>query len=395
VTSRRVLLVYHDLSQGGLAVDVRNLSSGLLDRGWEIDVATVVSGHQGRSDGLALDPRVRRHELRALRPERTAQRLGAAAGIGRVVRKTQPSIVHVISCLPMYVHFAAMRAARPAGSVLVWTPMTHPGRARIWSSYRPWIRWPMTVFDAVAPLACRRVDAVFAATEAEAEDFRRRRAHRIEMIPPAVEDRARVPPGRALGFRSSIGLRDRPLVLVVAGRDEPRKGLGFARDAIRRLREVLPPAMLVLVGGIEPSSEAARDVILAGRLSDAELARAYAAADVVFVPSRFEAFSRVVIEAWQQSRPVVVSDGVGLASTVETGGGLVVPFGDARAASEALLEVLLDDERAASMGDWGRAQVEKHYRLAEVLDRTESTYEELLASQHEHAMASASDRTHR
>ena len=383
-----VLYVFHDLSLGGLAVDLRNLSSGLSERGWDVTVATMSPTRNG-THSVAFDPRVRLHELHPLPPQRVTRRVGGATGIRGLIRTSRPSIVHVISCLPNYLHFAAMRSAKAAGSTLVWTPMMHPDRMSTWREYPRAIGIPMAVFDSVAPRVCRWADAVLAATAAEAEFFRRLNAPRVHLVPPAVERLRRQ--ARGSRFRSSIGVGDRPMILVVAGRDERRKGVDFAREVGRHLQSLIPGGTMVITGAIAPSSVSNQGVILTGSLSDADLRRVLGEADVVFVPSRFEAFSRVVIEAWQHRRPVVVSDGVGLAPTVAMGGGLVVRYGDVSAAAEALRDLILHPDRAAAMGAWGHSHVHSNYLLATIVARTEQIYEDLAQSTRVLVSAGADD----
>lgn len=240
------------------------------------------------------------------------------------------------------------------------------------------LRRAMLAFDRVAPLAARFVDVVAVNTEAEGEYFERLGARRVEVLPPAVDDAPVLGAEAAVAFRARFGLADAPLVLAVAVRDERRKGLSFGFAAFRRLRGVLPEARLLVVG-IDASGEPAPEgVVFGGRVGDAELVAAMRAADVLFVPSLYEAFSRIVIESWQQATPVVVTDGVALAPTVAAaGGGAVVPFGDVPAAAAALHAVLAGREGARRQGEAGRRLVEERFLVSGMLDRMEALYEEL------------------
>ena len=120
-------------------------------------------------------------------------------------------------------------------------------------------------------------------------------------------------------------------------------------------------------------------VLMLGRVDDATLARANRAADVVFVPSLFEAFSRVVIEAWQQSTPVVVSDGVALAPVVRRLGGAVVAYGDAQAAASELENTLREPDRAKRQGLAGQQLVRREYVVDVLVDRVVTVYRTILA----------------
>ncbi|MFL5735924.1 MAG: glycosyltransferase family 4 protein, partial [Actinomycetota bacterium] len=226
-----------------------------------------------------------------------------------------------------------------------------------------------------APRAAALSDAIAAATEEEAAWFSRLGGRLVRVIPPGVEAADAVSPSRVEAFRRRHGLHGEPVVLTVAARNEWRKGMDFALEAFRRLQLLMPSARLVTIGtafeGMPPDG-----VVATGRLSEEDLATAYAAADVVFVPSRYEAFSRVVIEAWQRETPVAVSDGVGLRRVVESLDNPVVAFGDADGAAERIATLLDDHALAAKLSRRGSEEVTRHYLLPEILDDTVRLYED-------------------
>ena len=191
--------------------------------------------------------------------------------------------------MPSYVTFAALIAARIGGHRVVWTPMFHPLRARVWRLRA--LMWPMLLFDALLPHAAHLADVIGAATDAEAAVFIRHAKH-VELLPPVVEPAALVPDDDANSFRKKTGIGASPLVVVVASRDEPRKGLHFAWNTFERLQRDLPTARLLVVGLAEVPLNLPARVLSLGRVDDKTLTCALRAADVVFVPSLFEAFSR-------------------------------------------------------------------------------------------------------
>jgi glycosyltransferase involved in cell wall biosynthesis len=348
--SRPVVIVPGGIGgAGGLSIDVRNLADGLASRGHDV----VVARRAGDAGSLAA-------------------RFGLQTGIGRVLRDNPGAVVHVFGSMPSYLTSAALAGARRRGHPVVWTPMFHPLRSRVWR--RSLLLRPMLAFDRLVPQAARFVDVVGAATDAEAAVFAKRA--RVEVLPPVVEPATVLPEGEASAFREATGVGSSPLVVVVASRNEPRKGLDFAADSFKRLRLEESAARLLLVG-VAGSPELPAGALSLGRVSDLDLARALRAADVVFVPSLFEAFSRVVIESWQQDTPVVVSDGVALAPVVEQVGGNAVPYGDTQAAASELGRLLRNRALAWAEGRAGRRIVEERYVLDVLLDRTEEIYEEL------------------
>ena len=253
--------------------------------------------------------------------------------------------------------------------------MFHPLRERVWRE-RAQLR-PMRVFDALAPFAGRLADAVGAATDAEARVFRRAGSARVAMLPPVVLPAPVEPIAVADDFRRTSGTGAAPLVVLVASRDERRKGLDFARETFEQLEMIRPDARIAVVGLGPLRRPLPRNAVSLGRVDARMLTAAYRAADLVFVPSLFEAFSRVVIEAWQQETAVVVSDGVALAPVVATTGGTVVPYGDAVSAAQALAERLGDVEGTAAAGRAGRQLVEARFELSGLLDDVEELYGDL------------------
>ena len=90
-------------------------------------------------------------------------------------------------------------------------------------------------------------------------------------------------------------------------------------------------------------------VVFRGPLVDADLERAYAAADVLVLPSRAETYGMVLAEALAHGLPVVTADVGGVAEALGPAGegsrpGLLVPVGDAEALGRALRAWLSEPE---------------------------------------------------
>jgi glycosyltransferase involved in cell wall biosynthesis len=150
------------------------------------------------------------------------------------------------------------------------------------------------------------------------------------------------------------------LVLYV-GRLVEDKGVRVLAEAWRGLADQ-HGASLCLVGdgplAGDDSLRNARGVYLAGRLERDRLPAAYAAADVLVVPSiatrRFlEPWGLVCNEAMLQGTPVIATDAVGAAAggLVRDGEtGLVVPAGETPALAAAIGRVLSDGPLREHMG---------------------------------------------
>ena len=189
--------------------------------------------------------------------------------------------------------------------------------------------------------------------------------------------------------RRKLGLpQDEPVVLYV-GRIEPLKGIDIL---LRAAAETEGRFRLLVVGGDDRDAQRkaelgqlAEELGIAGRVvfQDAvpheELPLYYNAADVCVVPSYYESFGLVALEAMACGVPVVASRAGGLLETVQDGQtGYLVPWRCPEPFAERL-ELLLDNEPLRrSLGRMARAAVDR-YRWAQVATEVEGVYHELVS----------------
>ncbi|MEX0992883.1 MAG: glycosyltransferase family 4 protein [Solirubrobacterales bacterium] len=156
-----------------------------------------------------------------------------------------------------------------------------------------------------------------------------------------------------------------PIVLFV-GRLVPEKGVELLLRVWRRIAAGTD-ATLCLVGDGPLAERAAtlRGVRLAGRLDRERLPIAYAAANVLVVPSLrtrhfLEPWGLVCNEAMHQGTPVIASDAVGAAAgglVRDEQTGLVVRAGDEQELARAIADVVADPAFADGLGRNARAAV--------------------------------------
>lgn len=181
----------------------------------------------------------------------------------------------------------------------------------------------------------------------------------------------------------SKAYRGQPL-LVFAGRLVHEKGLQELIKALPLLRQELPGLRLVVAGAgqqlADQQDRAARygvsDLICwAGFLDAAELAGLLAAADLVVVPSLYEPFGMVALEAQLAGTPVAVSDTGGLAELVEPGRtGLRFAPQDPAAIAAAVREVAADPAAARRWAAAARQRARDEFGWAAVASRTAEVY---------------------
>ena len=123
-----------------------------------------------------------------------------------------------------------------------------------------------------------------------------------------------------------------------------------------------------------------KNVSFEGRVSQERLLEIYNGSKLFVLPSlsaEQEGFGIVPLEAMACSRPVVVTDIVGVAEDVQkSGAGMVVKPGDRNALARAIITILSEGKRAAIMGQAGRHLVEEKYSWKKVALQVERIYRE-------------------
>ena len=202
---------------------------------------------------------------------------------------------------------------------------------------------------------------------------------RVEVVPNGV-DLARWPSGPAVSARE-------PLV-VFAGRLEYEKGVQVLLRTVARLRRRVPGVRVVIAGTGTYEAELrtlatklrlGRAVRFAGRLGDDGLADLYRSAAAVAVPSIYEPFGLVALEAAACGAPLVVTETGGLAEFADGGRtALAVAPDDVAALADGLTSVLLDPDLADKLATSAREAVDAH-GWRSVAHRTAEIYAEVVA----------------
>ncbi len=213
-------------------------------------------------------------------------------------------------------------------------------------------------------------DSIIAANPDERADLIWRQhavASKICTIPPGV-DVDLFTPGNRSASRAELGLRDDQKVVLFVGRIDPIKGIDTLLDSFATVAASMPEAVLAIVGGdLDESGEPVGPlsivhdriramghldrVRLFGSQPQNRLPIFYSAADVVSVPSRYESFGLVAVEAMACGAPVVASRAGGLIFTIEDGEtGILAPYDQPQIHADAILSILNDAELAARMG---------------------------------------------
>ncbi|MYA01330.1 MAG: glycosyltransferase family 1 protein [Chloroflexi bacterium] len=209
----------------------------------------------------------------------------------------------------------------------------------------------------------------------------------LEMFHPAGVDQSR---RRLAASLPGLCLDDGPGILFV-GRLEQSKGADLLVEALPRIKS-RPDTRLWIVGGDERDhAERARLSTLAADCGVAERVRfvnavertklpdLYRAAAVCVVPSAYESFGLVAVEAMASGTPAVATRVGGLASTITDGEtGLLVGDRQAPAFAAAIDRLLGDEPLRRQMGAAAAHQMSR-YSWRSVTRSILDVYEELLS----------------
>ncbi len=224
---------------------------------------------------------------------------------------------------------------------------------------------------------------------------------KVVIIPPGV-DLERFHPIDKKEAKKRVGIPCGDKNIMFAGRIEPLKGIDTLIEAMALIRQrhpaVLENTCVAIIGGDpwadSPDAEMERlqalrqelnihdFVLFLGAKDQDVLPNYYAAAEMVVMPSHYESFGMVALEAMAMGRPVIASDVGGLSFLVEDGvTGYHVPSRDPEALAERMYELLTNPSCRDEMGRAARQSAEQ-FDWSIIAGRMVALYRKLLAEPH-------------
>ncbi|BAZ30316.1 group 1 glycosyl transferase [Cylindrospermum sp. NIES-4074] len=384
---------------GGQNVYVRQVGYALAEQGWQVDMftrrssseqATIVQhSHNCRTIRLQAGPVefMGRDHLFDYLPEFVAQFLRFQKQQG-----FSYSLVHTNYWLSSWVGME-LKKHQPLIQVHTYHSL---GAVK----YRTIGDVPVVAVQrlAVEKACLENVDCVVATSPQEQKHMRIlvSTKGRTEMIPCGTDIEKFGGVERSVA-REKLGIAADAKMVLYVGRFDRRKGIETLVKAVARSRfRGEGNLQLVIGGGSRPgqSDGFERDRIsgivtelglqdcttFPGRLDDSILPYYYAAADVCVVPSHYEPFGLVTIEAMASQTPVVASNVGGLQFTVVPEvTGLLAPPKDEIAFANAINRILSDADWRDQLGAAGRQRVEIAFSWYSVATRLTQLYKNLLA----------------
>jgi D-inositol-3-phosphate glycosyltransferase len=250
-------------------------------------------------------------------------------------------------------------------------------------------------------LILKRANAIIASTPQEVKnilDLYKVTGENIELIRTGVDKRLFRPIAEEIAIKET-GLNFKNIVLFV-GRITKAKGLRILVKAIARVKNKFNEEMkLIVIGGDvsgvmhskAESKEKKRlkrlikkldleeDVIFLGSVERERLPYFYSIADVCVVPSLYESFGLVAVEAMSCGTPVIASKVGGLTHTVRDGySGLHFLPGRSDHLAKAILKLITDAEKMDEIGINARLRTAREFGLEKTVKQIKDLYDLLL-----------------
>jgi glycosyltransferase involved in cell wall biosynthesis len=189
-------------------------------------------------------------------------------------------------------------------------------------------------------------------------------------------------------FRLELGIGKDDLVAGVVCRLVEQKGVIYALQAFQKIAKKFPSAHLVIAGDGPLRQSLAGEVIPLGLQGQVhflgwrdDISLVMAGLDVLVVPSLWEGFGLVILEAMARQVPTIASAVSAIPEIIVDGEtGLLVPPRDVDALAGALETMFADHALRRHMGLLAEDRLEAHFSAEQMVDQTIALYNQLLAS---------------
>jgi glycosyltransferase involved in cell wall biosynthesis len=383
----KVLRVIARLNVGGPALHVSYLTQGLANRGYD---TTLVAGAVGRGEEsmayIAEHRGVRVESLddlhREISPLRDAR---AILRLARIMRRDRPTILHTHTAKAGAVgRIAALLAGGARPRIIVHTFHGHVLRGYfnplVALAFRLLERWLATFTTSLIAVSPEVRDDLVQLGVAPKEKFV------IVRLGISLDERVGGNSDVRGETRRVLGVSPEAFVVGWVGRMTAVKRTDDVLLAFQRLLDENGDSYLCLVGDGPDRAHLERyahELGIAQRCLflgyQDDVARFYAAMDVLLLPSANEGTPVSVIEALAAGRPVVATRVGGVPDVVREGtDGFLVDVGDTDGLAARLGELARDPDRRAEMGERGRAHVFERYAVDRLVDDVDRLYRSLL-----------------
>jgi glycogen(starch) synthase len=386
---------YPPVVEGGLARHVRKLAEELVRQGVEVDVLTRGTGERSR---IGRQQAVRRagvavHRVREPRWPRDLDRfVGWVQRMNEDMRQAGEELAQECDYELVHGHDWLVAHAGAALADRLGVPYLTTIHATEHGRHQGWVQdEPQSHIHGVERWMAHRADSVITCSHymrGHVADIFDIDENRITVIPNGIDPTDLRPVGDLEALRREFAQPQERLVVLV-GRLVYEKGFQLALDALPGVIERVGNVRFLVAGSgtheHELKAQAQRLGLLEhgsflGWIGDDALHSLYRIADLCVVPSIYEPFGLVALEAMASGCPCIVADTGGLREVVPAGERVGLRFngGDAAHLGVMIERLLTDDELRERLV----AEASEHvlrFDWSDVAHRTRGVYRDLTA----------------
>jgi len=282
-------------------------------------------------------------------------------------------IVHLHS-LPYFHNIVGYFIAKILGKKIVITPHFHPEHPQHERNIFFWV--------------LNKTDAIITMTKYEKE-YLVKKGIRPEKIYVTGNfaigtncQKQEEPDGFIINLVKRYGINKEAKKIIFIGRKELYKGIGILIEAAKSIADEEGMDLFLFLVGPDTTEFVTKypdlnnmgrlKVINFGLVSEEEKSELLKLSDLLVLPSEFEAFGIVFLEAWQYKKPVIGSNRGGVPEVIENAG-LCTEYGDIKDLKGKIKTILFDKELALKLGEAGKEKL-KEYSLEKIGSKVFNIY---------------------
>lgn len=382
----RVLLLLTQMEAGGAQKAAIKLTKGLETQGYQVTIATMydkasyVPAYRKEYGVEIVDLQMKDASKQGSLLARAAAGCRGLLRLWRLMRREQYDV------LLTFTHYSNFLG--PAMGWMAGIPVRVSSQRSLLNSYPAWIRGADRIITN-SPLV-DKMTTVSEAVRSYAIQEENIHPSKVVAIHTGIDIQAYQTTDDALSrslVRSSLGLDNSHVAVIVIARFHPVKGHAYLLEAIPSILDKAPHCRFLLVGEGPLEGELltridelklADKVFILGVRND--VPRLLAASDIMVLPSLEEGLPNVILEGMAAGLPVVATSMGGIPELViDRTTGILIPPGNAKTLAESTLELVNDRQLAKEMGIQGQMRVMTTFTASQTTRQYADLFAQLLA----------------
>lgn len=379
------VLPFYEPVLGGMEALVKNIAELQVQTGHQVDILTVNEDHQRRVLDRPNPELINGVNVFRFKSLINIGFISLFPGISKILKTKEYDVIHVHSYRHPHTEIA-VSIGRNRG-----IPTILHGHGPFYSdSISKPKKMLYSLYDHIARFTVlKNSDAFIAFTNLEKTEYIKRGAatDKVHVIRNGIPDSYfNFDVDSNIRFKYSL---EGKKVILFAGRLHPNKRVDHLIEVLPDILEKCPDAFLALVGPGQDYYEKLKTIIdrknlfdrvkWLGKVSSDDLISLYETADCFVMPSDYEPFGLVLVEAMSQGTPVIAVNNAGPKEIVNNGySGLLYDQGDLEGLKSAILKILGNRDFSEELGKHALERAQE-LTLSAMVKKIDSLYEELVS----------------